>query len=199
MEFIDIVKQRYATKKFDGRKITDERLNKLLEMIRLAPSSFGLQPFKVKVIADQETKERLMPASWNQQQINTCSHLLVFCADTNIKRHIDEYEKMMKAAGISDEISGPYIGMMRSFESSLSTEAKLSWAQRQAYIAVGNAVNGAKSLSLDSCPMEGFDPKQYSELLGLPEHLVPTALVAVGHAADKPNPKIRFPAEELFI
>jgi len=199
MEFNEIVKKRYATKKFNGKKIPEDKLNELLEIIRYAASSFGLQPYAIKVIADKETKEKLLDASWKQPQITTCSHLLVFCADTNIKSHIDLYEQMMKDAGIPEENIKSYIGIMQGFEEGLSKEKKLTWAQRQTYIAVGNAINGAKSLGFDSCPMEGFLPEEYSKLLNLPENLVPTALVTIGYAADEPKPKIRFPKEKLFI
>ena len=199
MEFKEIVKERYATKKFDSSQIPEDKLNELLEIIRLAPSSFGLQPWVVKVVGDQETKKSLEPASMNQPQITTCSHILVFCANTQIKERVDGYEKMMKEAGVPEEKVNPYIGVMRDFEKSLPEEKKLSWAQRQTYIALANAVNGAKSLGFDSCPMEGFSQEQYSKILNLPDHLVPTALVTIGYAADKPHPKIRYPKEDLFL
>ena len=96
MDFEDIVIKRFATKKFDGRKISASDLERLKECIRMSASSFGLQPWKVKVIADAKTKESLSAATWNQPQVTSCSHLLVFCADTDIKKHIDEYEKMMR-------------------------------------------------------------------------------------------------------
>ena|SRR3989338_3477947 len=198
MEFREIVNSRYATKKFDGRQIPNEKVEALLELIRMAPSSFGLQPYKVLVISDKKTKEKLGPATWNQPQIASCSHLLVFCANTDIKSHIDKYELMMEDAKMPEENVKAYAGMMRGFEEALSGEHKLSWAQRQAYIAVGNAVNGAKSLGFDSCPMEGFSPEEYSKMLKLPKNIVPSALVAVGYAADGQNPKIRYSKEELF-
>ena len=81
----------------------------------------------------------------------------------------------------------------------MSEEQKLSWSQRQAFLALGNALNGAKSLGFDSCPMEGFDPKEYAKILGLPGNLVPTALCPIGYASDKPNPKLRFPKDEVFV
>lgn len=198
MEFKEIVKSRYATKKFDGKQIPKEKVDALLELIRMAPSSFGLQPYKILVISDKKIKEKLSPATWNQPQITSCSHLLVFCANTDIKPHIDKYERMMEDAKMPEENVRSYVGMMKGFEEALSGEHKLSWAQRQAYIAVGNAVNGAKSLGFDSCPMEGFSPEEYSGILKLPKNIIPSALVAVGYAADEQNPKIRYSKEELF-
>ena len=81
MEFGTIVMSRYATKKFDGRKIPDTLVDELLEMVRFAPSAINLQPWKIKVVTDQKIKELLRPAAFNQEQITSCSHLLVFCAD----------------------------------------------------------------------------------------------------------------------
>ena len=199
MEFKDIVKERYATKKFNGEKISKEKIDELFEMIRMSASSYGLQPWKVKVIEDPETKEKLFPFSFNQPQITSCSHLLVFCANIDLKGQIDKYENMMKEEGIPEDKIKFYIGMMGGSEEAMSDDQKLCWAQRQLYLALGNAINGAKSLGFDSCPMEGFDPKEYSKILELPENIIPTALVTIGYAADDPMPKIRFPKEDLFI
>jgi len=195
MEFEQIVHERYAVKLFDGRKIPESKVNKLLEMIRYAPSSFNIQPWVVKVVTDSKIKERLTPASMNQKQIESCSHLLVFCANKDIAGNIDKLEKLMKKVGANTG----YIDIMRGFDKSLSDEQKLSWSQRQTYLALGNALNGAKSLGFDSCPMEGFDPEAYAKILDLPSNLVPTALCPIGYASDKPNQKLRFPIEEVFV
>ena len=198
MEFEDIVKNRYATKKFDGKKIPEEDLNKLLEMIRSAPSSFNMQPWKIIVISNQELKEKLSPASYNQAQITDCSHLLVFCANKNLLEKISEIEKQMRESGMPSEKMNTYIGMMKDFEKNLTDEQRLSWAQRQMFLALGNALNGAKSLGFDSCPMEGFNPEEYSKILELPENIVPTALCTVGYATDELKPKRRLPKESVF-
>ena len=199
MEFEKIVHERYATKLFDGRKIPESKVNKLLELIRYAASSFNIQPWKIIVVNDQKLKEKLQPVTWNQQQIPTCSHLLVFCADTEITGNIDKLEKLMIQNGAKAGDVNPYVDMMRNFEKNLSNEEKLSWSQRQTFLALGNALNGAKSLGFDSCPMEGFNPAEYSKILNLPKNLVPTALCPIGYASDKPTPKLRFREEEVFI
>jgi nitroreductase len=199
MEFKEIVMKRYATKKFDGRKIDQKKVDELLEMIRFSASSFGIQPYKIKVISDQKTKEMLAPASWNQAQITTCSHLLVFCANTDIKKHIALLEQAIIKNGAKKEDIKGYVESMYGFEKKLTEEQKLSWSQRQSFLALGNAINGAKSLGFDSCPMEGFSAEEYSRLLKLPKNIVPTALCTIGYAADIPLPKARMPQEELFF
>jgi nitroreductase len=89
--------------------------------------------------------------------------------------------------------------MSENFFLKIPPEQQLAWAQHHVFLALGNALNGAKSLGLDSCPMGGFDPKEYARILKLPPGLVPTMLCPVGYAADKPMPKFRFPAKELFF
>jgi len=199
MEFKEIVMKRYAVKKFDGRSIPEAKMHELLEMIRYSASSFGLQPWKIKVVSDQKLKDSLMAASWNQPQVGTASHVLVFCADTNISALIGKLETLLIGNGASKESLKGYVEIMQGFEKNMPAEAKLAWAQKQSYIALGNALNGAASLGFDSCPMEGFEPAKYSEILGLPKNLVPTLVCPVGYAADTPHPKARFPAKDVFF
>ncbi|MEK6760864.1 MAG: NAD(P)H-dependent oxidoreductase [Nanoarchaeota archaeon] len=199
MDFKEIVKKRFAVRSFDGKKVPEAKINELLEIIRFAPSSFNIQPWKIVVIENKELKEKLSPVSWNQPQITTCSHLLVFCADKNILANIERLEKLMVQGGATKEGIKEYIGMMKGFEKGLSEEQKLTWAQRQTYIALGNAVNGATSLGFDSCPMEGFDSKEYSKILGLPSHIIPSAICPVGYAVDKLKPKLRFSEKDVFV
>ncbi len=192
MELKDIVKQRYAVRKFDGKKLPESKVEELLEIIRLAPSSYNIQPWKILVITDQKLKEKLAPAAWNQPQITSCSHLLVFCANTDIKENIMKIESdLIKAGAKKEDIKG-YIDLMLGFLNQLPESQRLSWAQKQTYIALGNALNGAKSLGFDSAPMEGFQPSEFSKILNLPNNIVPSVLCAIGNAADEPKPKFRF-------
>ncbi|VVB57376.1 malonic semialdehyde reductase RutE [uncultured archaeon] len=199
MEFSEIVKARYATRSFDGRKVDDKLMDQLMEMVRLAPSSVNLQPWRIKVIHDAHTKQALLPHSWNQPQITSCSHLLVFCADTDLEARAKALYSKMKASGIPDEGVAGFAKMVDGLISSMPPEARLPWAQKQVYLAVANALNGAKSLGLDSCPMEGFIPAEYSKVLHLPAHLVPSVVVPVGYAADTPRPKVRFEKKDVFF
>jgi len=201
LSFKEIVTQRYATKKFDGRILPQEKVEELLDDIRLSASSFGLQPWKIKVVTDPATKALLSPIAWNQAQITTCSHLLIFCADTNINKLIDLYEEAKIKDGATKEGIAGYIEMMRGFDKKMTPEQKLTWAQKQCYIALGNALNGAKALGFDSCPMEGFDSAGFAKALKLPANLVPTVLCPIGYASpdDKSYSKIRFSKEQVFF
>jgi len=197
MQFNDIVMQRYAVKKFDGKKVSEDLISELLELVRFAPSAINLQPWKIHIVTDQKVKEQLLPASYNQQQVTTCSHLLVFCADTDYDDLIRRLGILMQKEGVSPEMRKMVLDMARQFTAGMSTDQKRAWSQAQTYLALGNALNGAKALGFDSCPMGGFDPAEYSRILKIPPHLVPVMLCPVGYAADKPMPKIRFPREEI--
>jgi nitroreductase len=199
MEFKDIVMKRYAVKKFDGRKVPEPKMKELYELIRFAPSALNIQPWKIKVVTDQKVKEQLKPATFDQEQITSCSHLLVFCANSDFKDLVGRLERLMKQAKMPEEDLKMVMGMAREYFLANPPEIQLAMAQHHVYLALGNAVNGAKSLGLDSCPMGGFDPAQYSRILGLPPHLVPTMLCPVGYAADKPEPKFRFPVGDIFF
>lgn len=199
MEFHDIVMQRYAVKKFDGRLIDEDKISELLELVRYAPSALNLQPWKIKVIRDKKVKEQLRQASNDQAQITTCSHLLVFCADTDYDGLIRRLEALMKKHGAPLEMQKMVIGMASGFVAKMSAEQKFAWSQAQTYLALGNALNGAKALGFESCPMGGFDPKEYSRILKIPAQLVPVMLCPVGYAADKPMPKARFALDEIVF
>lgn len=191
MEFDKIVMKRYAAKTFDGKKVPQEKLNKLLELARYAASSYNFQPWKIIVIESKELKEKLAPVAWNQPQITTCSHLLVFCANTDLESIIDTLEEQTGSA--------EFAKMLRDFAAGLQGEKRLAWAQRQVYLALANAINGATALGFDSCPMEGFSPPDFAKILGLPKHIVPTALCAIGYATDEPRPKQRLPEEDVVV
>lgn len=199
MEFKDIVAQRYAAKQFDGRMIDEPTLFALMDIIRLTPSAFNLQPWKIKVVTAGKIKKNLLPHTNNQPQVMTCSHLLVFCANTELEPLVDKAVEGLGRTGLPPEAVSQYAAMIKDYIGSMSPEQRLAFAREQIHIALGNAVNGAKSLGLDSCPMGGFDPVAYAEVLFLPEEFIPVVLCAVGFAADKPYPKWRLPREEVFF
>jgi len=199
MEFKDIVMQRYATKQFDGRMIDEPTLFALLDIIRYSPSAFNLQPWKIKIVSAGRIKEKLRPHANDQPQITTCSHLLVFCANTELESLGDRVIHSLTQSGMDAAMAAQYTAIMKGYIAAMSPEQRLAFAREQIHIALANAVNGAKSLGLDSCPMGGFDPSGAAEVLFLPEEYVPVVLCAVGYAADTQPAKWRFPREEIFF
>lgn len=200
MSFLTQLTWRYATKQFDtAQKLSDEQLQQILEAVKMVPTSFGLQPFKVLVVTNPELRTKLKEASWGQAQVTDASHLLVFCANTDVLPRVDTYFEM--ASGGNEDVRGQmkgYEDMMRGFASGMSQDAMLPWAAKQAYIALGFALAAAAELGVDSCPMEGFDGAQYKTLLGLEDNVTPVVLLPVGFrsATDTVHPKVRF--NDLF-
>jgi nitroreductase len=197
---------RYATKKFDAsKKISHQDLNSLLEATRLSASSYGLQPYHVFVISDPEVREKLKPVSWNQSQITDASHLIVFAHATDFGEElIDDFiTNLSDTRNIPLDGLNGYAEMMKSNLVGLPTDVKASWAGKQVYIALGNALQAAAELKIDTCPMEGFQPEEYNKILGLTDKDLNAAVVlAVGYRSEEDQtqnlPKVRKSKEELF-
>ncbi len=197
MEFKEIVMNRYAVKSFDGKKVPENKVNELIEMVRHSASSFNVQPWHIYIVTDKATKDKIQKAAWDQPQIGTSSHLLVFVANTDVRGNIQKLEHMMVKTTKDMEKMQAYIEMINGFAQNLTPENALNWTQKQVYLALGNALNGAKSLGFDSCPMEGFDPKEVAKILKLPANHIPTVLVPIGYANDTPRIKTRFETKDL--
>ncbi|MGZ7117813.1 MAG: nitroreductase family protein, partial [Methanobacterium sp.] len=157
------------------------------------------QPWKIKIISDESIKEKLSPATMDQPQIESCSHLLVFCADTDLEERANKLLDSLKASNVPEENLQFLESVLNNFLSSLSDEKGVCEVQHNVFIAATTAIYAAKSLGIDSCPMNGFNPAAYSEILELPDNLVPTIIVPLGYAADTSMPKTRLLAEEIFF
>jgi nitroreductase len=199
MHLKDCIHSRYACKMFDGRKLSDQQILDLLELVRYAPSALNLQTWKVKIVTDEETKKRLKPAVFDQAQIITCSHLFIFCADLDTVGLIHTLETGMFRSGTPADIVTGHIGFVQNFFSSISQESAENLAIKNTMIAATYAWLGAVSLGFDSCPMGGFDPVTVAGILQLPDHLKPVILTPVGYRADAPLPKYRHPVTEFLI
>ncbi|QLE01668.1 NAD(P)H-dependent oxidoreductase [Galbibacter sp. BG1] len=198
---------RYATKKFDNTKtVSNGDLETLKEAIQLSASSYGLQPYKVLVVSNKETKEKLKPAAWNQTQITDASHIIIFASIDNLgDSHVDDYiQNISETRDIEvSELEG-LSGMIKGTLAPLSEDMKSTWAAKQTYIALGNLLAAAADLKIDTCPMEGFNAEQFKEILGLDKlGLTPTVIAPIGYRAEDDSyqhlKKVRKPAEELFI
>ncbi|MCK0161932.1 NAD(P)H-dependent oxidoreductase [Allomuricauda sp. F6463D] len=197
---------RYATKKFDGtKKVSDEDLETLLEATRLSASSYGLQPYHIFVVSDQDTKEKLKPVSWGQSQITDASHIIVFANATNFGEELvdDFLENVSSTRNIPFDGLKGYSDFMKSKLMELPPETKANWTARQAYIAFGNLMQAAAELKIDTCPIEGFQSDKYNEILGLTDKNYNAVVVlAVGYRSKEDEtqylPKVRKSKEELF-
>jgi len=195
---------RYATKLFDTTlKIPDTDWQTLEQALVLTPSSFGLQPWKFFVVTDPATKSRLKQASWNQAQIADASHVVVFAIRKNLSiADIERYvARTAEVRGVTVESLVRFHQAMVGTLSSPSFDIN-EWAARQVYIALGFFMATAAVLGVDTCPIEGFEPKKYDEILGLPPLGYGACVVAAAGYRSKDDkyasvPKVRFKTEDV--
>jgi nitroreductase len=204
---LDNLNWRYATKKFDAtKKISSEDLNSLKEAVRLAASSYGLQPYKVVIVENPEIREQLKAAAYGQTQITDSSQLFIFANDLNAgPESVAAYiQNISETRGIPTEALGGFADMMNGVISNLSQDAKNIWTAKQTYIALGTLLAAAAELKIDATPMEGFNPAAFNEILGFDKlGLNASVISTVGyrHTEDDTQhyKKVRKSHEELFI
>lgn len=197
---------RYATKKMDpARKVSEDKVTRILEAIRLAPTSSGLQPFEVFVVTNPEVRAQLRAAAYDQAQVTDGSHVLVFAAwDNYTEARIDAVvaDIAAKRGGANDALVGYYTNL-KSMYLPRSADENFQHAARQAYIAFGVGVTAAAFEEVDATPMEGFDPAKVDEILGLREKgLRSVTLLPLGYRAAEGDwligqTKVRRDLEEL--
>lgn len=187
-DIIEQLKWRYATKKFDSTKIlSEEKLSILKESFNLTATSYGLQPLKMVVIGNPELKKKLVPMTMEQEQVNNASHVLVLCTETEMNsKYIKEYFNLVEETRkTSREILDPFEGFLIDEFSEKSKITIENWMAKQAYLALGNLLTVCALEDIDSCPIEGFDPEKYDELLGLTKMGLQSVLVlAIGYRAE---------------
>jgi nitroreductase len=205
MSFLDKLNERYATKAMNGEVVPQEKIDNILEAIRLAPTSSGLQPFEVFVVTNDKTKSSIKEIAWNQSQVTDCSHLLVFAAWDNytVDRINYMFDLTNEIRGFKNEGWENYRQMLLSGYPQRDAETNFEHAARQTYIAFMAAITQAAYEGVDSTPMEGFDPAALDKILGLREKgLRSTLLLPIGYKnADKDwlvnLVKVRKPMDEL--
>lgn len=184
-EVIDKLNWRYATKKFDAsKKLDDATLERILEAVRLAPTSSGLQPFEVFIVTNAGLRARIRAVGWDQSQITDASHLLVFAAWDNITK--ERIDMMFKLAtderGEVNEGWESYRKLLTGIAAERGQQGNFDSAARQAYVALGVALVAAAFEGVDATPMEGFDPAAVDNILSLRErHLRSVFILPLGY------------------
>ena len=204
MNLIDKLNWRYAAKRMNGTKVPQEKIDKILEAIRLTPTSYGFQAFKVFVIENPVLKEQIFEAAYQQPQIKEASHLLVFAAVKNIDaQQADAYIDLIAT---TRNVSVESLSAMRSmFDGVVSAETNFAWTSRQTYIALGFGIIAAAIEEVDATPMEGFSNETIDKILGLSEqNLGSVSILTLGYR-DAENDhyataaKVRKSKEEIFV
>ena len=205
-ETLEALGWRYATKQFDPDKVvSDEQLFKLKESVRLAPSSFGLQPWHFVIVTNPDLKKKLVEASWGQAQVQDASHVFVICRKEDLTTEdIDAFvADTARERGQNVEDLQGLRTVMVNFVERMDSSAKLDWMSRQIYIALSSLMTVAAYEGIDACPMEGILPEKYTEILGLKElGVVPIVACPVGFRAEDDKyaslAKIRHSEEKVF-
>ncbi|GAB5400156.1 MAG: NAD(P)H-dependent oxidoreductase [Aureisphaera sp.] len=206
-DIIEKLKWRYACKKFDpSKKLTEAQIQTLKDAFNLTATSYGLQPLKMLVISNPDIKQQLVPLSMDQLQVRDASHVLVLCKEHGIspeyiKGHFNRVEDIRNTPR---EILDPFQEyLLSSFAEKKQEEISL-WMAKQAYLALGNLLTVCALEGIDACPMEGFEPSKYDELLGLTDKGLSSVLVLpVGYRAEddlfSELKKVRRGVEEVII
>ena len=204
---IDSLQWRYATKKFDtDKRVSDADVSTIKQAVNLAATSFGLQPFRVAVVTDQAIKDKLRAAAYDQAQVSDASHVFVFAAKTDVTPgYVDDFIKLTATTrDIPLEAVSGFGDYIKGSIADKDDEFILNWNKRQAYIGLGTLLAAAAELRVDACPMEGFEPGKFNEILGLKEKgLMATVIAPVGyrHAEDHAAQyaKVRLPLGDMFL
>jgi len=207
-DVLNKLKWRYATKKMDPSKaVPQDKVDRILEAIRLSATSSGLQPYQVIVVTNPELRAQIKPVAWNQAQITDCSHLLVFAAWDNYtpERINAMFDLVNEERGFKNEGWEAYRQMLLANYPNRDAETNFQHAARQAYIGLGSALIAAAEEEVDSTPMEGFDPAKVDAILKLRERgLRSVILLPLGYRASEGDwlvnlKKVRRPSDEFII
>jgi len=185
---IDQLKWRYATKKFDAsKKLSEAKLNVLKEAFNLTATSYGLQPIKMLVISNPDLKNKLVPLTMNQEQVRNASQVLVLCTETNMDTKFikDNFKLIEVTRKTPRSILDPFETFLIDEFTVKSQTTIENWMAKQAYLALGNLLTVCAIENIDSCPIEGFEPEKYDDLLKLKEKGLKSVLVlAVGYRTE---------------
>ena len=207
MNTLESLNWRYATKKFDAnRTLTDVQVDQLLEAGNLAASSYGLQPYKLLVIKNQDLQDQLVAHSYNQRQVADASHVIVIAARTDVNAdYISAYsDRVEKTRGLDAGTMDASKDVMLGTIGKLSPEDLFQWSAKQTYIVLGTMMAAAAQMEIDTCPMEGFVPAKYDELLDLESKSLRSVLVLpVGYRAEddvaQHQKKVRLSLDEIVV
>jgi nitroreductase/dihydropteridine reductase len=181
--------KRYATKLFNPeKKINAIDLETIIESVRLTPTSYGLQLMKLVVVENKELREELLLHSYNQRQVVEASHLLILCRESKFSEvHIEDYiRNISKTRDINIKDLNGFKEMLFNYKNSLTDAATLEWINNQIYIALGNLLTSCAIIGIDTCPMEGFNPKKYDEILNLNKlNLNAVLTIPIGYSSSK--------------
>ena len=206
MQVLEKLNWRYATKSMNGTPVPQEKVDYILEAIRLSASSSGLQPYEILVVTDQEVKEKIKPIAWGQSQITDASHVLVFAAWDNYTadRINSVFDYNNEQRNLPASVTDDYRNKLLNLYGAQTPQENFTHAAKQAYIALGTALIAAAEQEVDSTPMEGFDPVALDEILDLKSRgLRSVVILPLGYRNEEGDwllkmKKVRTPKEKFI-
>jgi len=207
MSLVDKLQWRYATKKMDSNKVVpEEKLERILDAIRLSASSSGLQPYEIIVVTNKSIREKIRAVAYDQSQVMDCTYLLIFAAWDNYtaERINDAFDMTEEMRNLKTEAGTAYRQNLLKNYTTRDAEVNFNHAAKQAYIALGTALIAAAYEEVDCTPMEGFDPTALDDLLNLKEKgLRSVAILPIGYRKADEDwlvnlKKVRRPKDQLI-
>lgn len=205
MSVLEALRWRYAVKAFADKKLPETAIRDLVEVVRLSPSAYGLQPYSLLVIDSEPIRRQLLRYSMGQDKVLNSSHLFVFATQTELgDGTVDRYlHQHHRQTGVAPEAIAGYADHMKAVLRQMSAQQRAVWAAQQAYIGLGNLLTSAALMRIDACPMTGFEAAGYDQVLGLTDRgLTTTVICPVGYRSPGDGqaevPKVRFDYQQLL-
>lgn len=200
-EFLEAMAFRHACKVFDTEKqIPSEQFESILEVGRISPSSFGMEPWRLVVVRNPNLRKALKSACWNQNQITECSELVIFTTDNDTVRSDSPYvRKMFERRGLPAEAVDTYMGVYKNYLAPIEADEVLleNWTAKQCYIALANMMTYAATLKIDTCPIEGFDKEEVEAILDLEYGHSVAVMCAFGYRAKAQSEQKRLELKQI--
>jgi nitroreductase/dihydropteridine reductase len=206
MNITEALNWRYAVRKFTTERIEEDKVNELLTATRLSASSYGLQPWRMVVVDDIETRKRLYEYAMGQDKVINCSHLVVLAAQTDIGDvTVDRYmNALTKVRDLPADVLASISTHMKEVIGGMSEGRRREWAHEQVYIALGTLLTAAAVMKIDTCPMTGFESEGFDRILGLHERSLESSVICALGVRDPKDenallPKVRYGDAEMVI
>lgn len=201
MNICDVMKERKSVRVYDpGKKIEDNIVYQILDYAGAAPSSWNLQHWKFIIISDELMKEKILPIAYNQEQVKTCSHLLIVLGDKEAYRNATDIlsEQVKNGLMTKEAMEAQINSIMYAYEAN-NEKYGTQDAIRNASLASMQIMLAAKSFEIDSCPMLSFKESELIEALSIPDRYIPVMMVSLGYGVKKPYETMRFPVDKVIL
>lgn len=197
---IQVMKERGSVRKYQpGVEIPPATLKTIIEAAGSAPSAWNLQHWKFVVIQNQDNKNRILPAAYNQQQVADASAVIIVLGDMEANKNAEAvYDEMVRSGAMTEDVVNNMVNDINNYYENVAT-AGVHDAIRNASFAAMQLMLAAKAHGIDTCPIGGFSADALREELNIPERFIPVVMVAIGYAEQPAYATNRFSADQIVI